>query len=281
MARTGLYEELEKYGLLEKGKAIALSEGSDMDKVIPIEKMLRKAGSEFDVTAKRVWGFRNKAQDESGKTAPLPESSTKVKTGSKTSEAPKPKVEAPKKKPPPGPNKGSFVKGDPRAGAPLGNENGVKTGENRNPLLHFVSKVDKRIIERQAEKTALELQKDSVAWWDARLLDMGKRLRRLQVKQKEMVTTESQWVRQEGDGELSGTYRQAKRKRVRLDDQIMQLHEAITRTQAKRDAAVAKQYAMEKGMNPQGGAPVNITQQFGRLSGMSTEELEALANAGA
>lgn len=281
MARPGLYEELTKLGLLEKGKAIALSEGSDLDKVNPIEKMLRTTGSQFDVTAKRVFGFRNKVQAESGKgkEGTSPSQSPTATPGKKGQ--PEPKAEpAKKKRPPLGPNKGSFVKGDPRAGAPPGNENGVTTGEYRNPLLHHVSNVDRKIIEGQREKSALDLQKDSVAWWDARLLDMGKRLRRLQIKHKEMVTVESEWVRQEGDGETSGTYRQAKRKRARLDDQIMKIHEAINRAQKSRDAAVAKQFAMEKGLNPEGGAGAEVHFNF-RLAGMSDAELEALVNADA
>lgn len=279
MARPGLYEELSKLGLLDKGKAIALSEGSDADKVIPIEKLLHKAGSQFDVTPKRVFGFRNKVVEESGK--PPTRSGIAPRTTNDNDNQPKPQTNGgrQKPKPPPGPNKGSFKPGNPGGpGAPLGNENAVKTGERRNPLLHYLSHTDRKIIEESSGKSALEMQKDSVAFWDARLLDMHKRLRRLQIQRKDMLTIESQWVRQEGDGELSGTYRQAKRKRVRLDDQILKLHEAITRTQKSRDAAVAKQFAMEKGMNPEGGAPVNITQQFGRLSGMSDAELEALVN---
>lgn len=151
--------------------------------------------------------------------------------------------------PPPGPHSTGFEPGNDRA---------TKTGERRNPFLHFVPEEDARRAEGQADKTPVELQRDSVVFYDARLFDMTRRMAKLQNQRKEMLTTEAEWVRQEGDGETAGTFRQAKRKRKRLDDLIFELHEAITRTQSKRDAAVSKLHDMTKADAPTG----NNAQQF-------------------
>lgn len=175
------------------------------------------------------------------------------------------------RKPPPGPNTGSFKKGNPGGpGGPPGNEKATKTGEHRNPLLHHMPPEDVRLLEKQEELTAIERLRQSIQVWDARLIDMTRRLAKLQAKRKELMTVEAEYVRQEGDGELSGTYRQAKRKRRRVDDSIIEIHEAITRTQAKRDAAVVKLHELEQAA--QGTSKKGLAEVLAAMLGDVTDD---------
>lgn len=160
--------------------------------------------------------------------------------------------------PPPGPNKGSFKPGDERAGAPPGNENAVKTGEHRDPWSHYIPPEDVALMEKHGGADTAELQRQSIRNYDLRLLDMHKRLLRVQEMRKNMLTLGGSYERQEGDGDREGTYRKYTAKRQRLDDRIIEIHEAITRVQKQRDAAVSKLAAMEKGENPEGGNQAHI-----------------------
>lgn len=244
MARPGLYDELLKRDLLKQGRDIALGDGSDTEKASRLGTMLSKAGSDFKVTPRSVFILRHRPDKENN--GNLVETVT-LGSGSESRN----KVENhPKRKPPPGPNKGSFKPGDPRAAQP-GNDRATETGEYRNPLLHPVRRSDRQLVEGQRGKDPKELQRDSIELWDLRLIDMYRRLRKLQTMRKDLMTIETGFTRREGDGELEGTYREAKRRRQRVDDRIVELHEAITRTQARRDAAVAKLHVMEKGNDPE------------------------------
>lgn len=198
--------------------------------------------------------YKHLGRLETGKESPQPVSSPKK------AEKPKTNGGRTKSKPPPGPHKSAFKKGNPGGpGAPKGNDNATKAGEHRNPFLHFVPAEDARLVTEQAEKSTTEKQRDSVAFYDARLLDMTRRMAKLQAVRKDMVTVEAEYTRQEGKGEGAITYRQGRRRRQRLDDKTFELHEAVTRTQSKRDAAVAKLHDMEqveKGARKKGLADV-------------------------
>lgn len=242
--RPGLYDQLVRFSLLDQGRTVALSDGSDTEKASQLQAVLNKAGSDFAVTPRAVFILRHRVEQENtGSTVeavtppPKPEPQNKAEP-------------RPKRKPPPGPNKGSFKPGDPRVAQP-GSERATTTGEYRNPLLHPIRRADRQLVEGQRDKDPKDMQRDSVELWDLRLIDMSRRLRRLQSMRKELLTVETGFTRHEGDGEIEGNYREAKRKRQRVDDRIVQMHEAITRTQARRDAAVAKLHAMLKGSDPE------------------------------
>lgn len=188
--------------------------------------------SELSISAGRVSQLAKEIKKERESAGKQPQSS-KSKAGGK-----------PRNPPPPGPNKGSFKKDDPRAGAPKANDNATKLGEFRNPLVHVLPAHLRRAVDGLDALPPAERLKHSINNYDARMVDMNLRLAKLMHKRAMYMVTDTKYIRQEGDGELAGTFRQAQRQRIRVDDQVTKMHEAITRVQSKRDASVEKLHKM-------------------------------------
>jgi uncharacterized protein YjcR len=203
-------------------------------------KKQSEIAAELGVSAARVSQLKKEIMAEQGEVKP------------KGGKAPKGKAEEPKsnggrKPPPPGPNKGSFKAGNPGGpGAPKGNDYAVTTGENVNPFLRALfPKADVRIIAETDPPDARTALKRSISLYSARLQLQLLRLATLEAEKKRMITVESSYTRQEGDGELMGTGRIATRKRRSIDEEIRRQSAIIDRTQRLHDQAV--KLLLEKG----------------------------------
>jgi uncharacterized protein YjcR len=174
----------------------------------------------------------------------------------------KPKEGMPKtnrRPPPPGPHSTGFKPGNPGGpGAPKGNENAVTTGENVNPFLRALfPKADQRIIAETDPPDAATAVRRSISLYSARLQLQLLRLAKLEAEKKQMITVESSYTRQEGDGELMGTGRIATRKRRSIDEEIRRQSAIIDRTQRLHDQAVKLLIELEKGAPPPDDAAGN------------------------
>lgn len=162
-------------------------------------------------------------------------------------------------KPPPGPHASAFKPGNPGGpGGPVGNDHAITTGEHTNPFLRALfPKADQRIIAETDPPDAATAVKRSISLYSARLQLQLLRLAKLEAEKKQMITVESSYTRQEGDGEIMGTGRIATRKRRSIDEEIRRQSAIIDRTQRLHDQAVKLLIELEKGAPPPDDAAGN------------------------
>lgn len=248
VARPGLYDELVKRGLLEQGRIIALGDGSDAEKADRIDGLLAKKGSSFNVTPRAVFILRHKlkengmAQADGGSEPPQAPAEANP-PASKAGDRKRPK-------PPPGPNRGSFKKGDPRCGAPLGNDNKTLHGENRNPLLHYVPPERRALVAAVETMSPQEMLRQSIAVHQLAIADMTREIEAINVSPRRWWWLGSTYTRQEGDGEIMGTGRIAQRRRMPKEEALRRMVEARAKVQARLDAAVKALHQMQQGADP-------------------------------
>lgn len=202
--------------------------------------------------------------EKNGNASPPALSSAKTTKTANRGKGPKkeqsPKDGPKKNRPPPGPHSTGFKPGNTLA---------VTTGERINPfLLALLPAKDAAVIADTAPKNEREALERSVSLYDARIRMQLVRLAKLEAQHKSMVTFESSYTRQEGDGEIMGTGRISTRKRRSLDEEIRRQHQIIDKTQRLYDAAVRALHDMSKNEPP--GGP-NMDAYFDALKKTAEE----------
>lgn len=249
MARPGLYDALVKLDLIEKGRVIALGDGTDADKASHLDRLIGEAGGDFNVTPRAVFILRGRLSEQADRG-----SATDNRIGKPPQHlprgTPRPGLQAgpaPTPKPPPGPNRGSFKKGDPRIKpAPKGHDRNLRTGEHRNPLLHGVDPQRAALVMINEDMSPADLLRQSIMVHRLAILDMTREIEAIQASTKRWWWLGSTYTRQEGDGEIMGTGRISQRKRVPREEALQTMIEARSRVQGKLDSAVEKLHKMEQ-----------------------------------
>lgn len=253
MARPGLWDEIQKRNLVDQARVICGSDGSDTDKASQMELLLAEAGSDFSVTPRAVFIVRNRFKEQGQLTKTESDESLQRPHAENKAEPPQNKAGAqlPKKKPkpPPGPNKGSIKRGDPRAAQP-GNTRAVKTGEWVNPLLHGVKPEEVRLVQLPPGAAPADLLRQSIELYRLKLIDMNREIEAIKASKFRWWWLGSTYTRQEGDGEIMGTGRISQRKRVPKEEALKTMVESLTRVQKAHDKAVKDLFDMEKGEPP-------------------------------
>lgn len=146
--------------------------------------------------------------------------------------------------PPPGPHSTGFAPG---------NDAATVTGEYRNPMLHGVSPERILLVRDAAELSPVEMLRRSIARYTLTIADMTQEIEAIKESDKQFWVIGTTYKRQEGDGELMGTGRVAQRQRMPRMEALRIMMDALTKVQARHDAAASKLAAIEKGLNPEGG----------------------------
>lgn len=145
--------------------------------------------------------------------------------------------------PPPGPNKGSFTKGDERAGAPPGNTNAVTTGEYQSIWIDQLDDDEVELLGSISTDALVQTEEE------IRLITIRERrmLQRIEMLRRQPMTIVEESVDEvhgppadKGDGEetdetgLVVKKRKRSFKRLGTLGQIQAIEEALTRVQARK-----------------------------------------------
>jgi hypothetical protein len=203
---------------------------------------------ELGVTAARVSQLVKQLREEGGAEAPT-EAKKKTKPKAKSSSPPGSAERIGGRRPPPGPNNGSFKKGNP--GGPgtspekaMGNDNATKTGLRRNPMMHDVSPERAARVSVTEDDTPADLIRRSIEIHQLSIADMTREIEAILASRKVWWWLGSTYTRQQGDGEIMGTGRISNRKRMTREEAARQMMEARSRVQGKLDSAIAKLHTM-------------------------------------
>lgn len=140
-------------------------------------------------------------------------------------------------KPPPGPNRGSFKPGDPRAGAPPGNKNAVTTGEYET-IFADVLDPDELELYVSMPTDALRQAEELVRLLTIRERRMMRRIADLKAKADKQDMTVVEIVDEAGESEEKGRHRKRSFKKQGILGQIQTIEEALTRVQARKREAI-------------------------------------------
>lgn len=278
MARTGLYDELVKRNLLDRGAAIALGAGSDPEKAEALDLLLAEAGSDFRATPRAAFILRHKLeakgyQVENGSHASAQENDARAAS----SLAPKTNLTASQKKggAPKGNRNAAGNRGGP--GGPPGNDHATKTGATRNPLLHAVSRERAAMVEVGKEEDEAELLSQSIELYRLTIIDMTEEIEAIRASPKRWWWLGSTYRRLEGDGELMGTGRISERKRHPREEALKIMIEARAKVQARMDKAIKDRAEIRRNAKPTppgAGTPEGI--DYSKLTVEELRDLERL-----
>lgn len=260
MARPGLYDELQRLGLVDKARIVCGADGSDTDKASQIDLLIGEAGGDFNVTPRAVFilrhrledigPLRNEADTKTGNTSPHRSPAPRKPEPGPTNDG------RPRPKPPPGPHKSAFKKGNPGGpGGPPGNDKATVTGVRRNPLLHGVRPDQVKLAQVDPNATAQDLILDSISRHRLSIIDMNAEIEAIKASKERWWWLGSTYTRQEGDGEIMGTGRISSRKRIPRGEALKTMIDALARVQSRMDKAIADYHRMQqddKGQRKQG-----------------------------
>lgn len=278
VARPGLYDELVKRGLLERGAAIALGAGSDPEKAEALDLLLAESGSNFRASPRAAFILRHKLEEkgdqvENGTNQPPSQDAARAAPpagGEIDSKA------APRTRGAPKGNKNAVGnRGGP--GAPPGHDRATKHGAYRNPFLHGLDKEDAEAIGEMAELDPIKLQRKSIEGWLQLIAEMTVEIGAIRASPNRMWMLGTTYRRQEGDGELMGTGRISERKRVPREEALRIMVEARAKVQARLDKAIATLATLmrnTKDTPPGSGAPADI--DYSKLTVEELRDLERL-----
>jgi len=158
-------------------------------------------------------------------------------------------------KPPPGPNRGSFKPGDPRAGAPPGNKNAVKTGEFERIFFDVLDDEERRIA------LGLDTSKLAQLDYEIRIITirerrMMQRIEKLRREADELGMTIVEVSHEKGEGP-KGPVDLVTAKRAGVLGQIQAIEEALTRVQDKKARLLELKHKIEAGDGQQTGGDVS------------------------
>lgn len=246
--RPGLHDHLVRLGLLDQGRTVALSDGSDTEKASRLQVLLNKAGSDFNVTPRSVFIFRHRPEQENN--------GNEAKSGTRSAQVETRNGGKPRKKevhPHDGrrQNKGAPPPGPHSTGFKPGNDAATITGVRRNPILRGVSE-EKRQAVAVDQQSPADLMKEEIEVYRLLLMDLMTELEAVKTARETWVWLGSTYTRQEGDGEIMGTGRIAQRKRMPRLEAVFRLSKDLAYVQAKADAAIHKWHEQLKGSPPAG-----------------------------
>lgn len=141
------------------------------------------------------------------------------------------------RKPPPGPNRGSFKPGDPRCGAPRGNKNAVTTGEYET-IFADVLDPDELELYVSMPTDAIRQAEELVRLLTIRERRMMRRIADLKAKADEQGMTVVEIIDEAGESDEKGRHRKKNFKRLGILGQIQEIEEALTRVQARKREAI-------------------------------------------